>query len=129
MEQHKFYEINSEKSQIFENDLKQITFACENWPDAFCFLWINREDRLIHFQMLFEEKVIDWFPEGEKIGVGQTNRAFFHPVKPGITKGVRTIHSVKDDKILQEGWEIFQNADFPEAFQKYLRDINFLDLS
>ena len=59
MEQHKFYEINSEKSQIYEDGLRQVSFACENWPDAFCFLWINRENELIHFQILFEEKVID----------------------------------------------------------------------
>ena len=118
---YNFYEIRSRKSQEFVRGVRQVSLVCSDDPDIHCFLWIDQQQELTHVQFLFNEKLIEWFANKQGLIVSETNRRMGTVQKPGIMKGVRTIHEVKDNSILQEGLNIIKSADFPETYKDLIQ--------
>lgn len=121
MSAYTFYEIKSQKSKEFVKGLRKVSLVCENRPDMHCFLWLNERDEPAHFQMLFNEKLVEWFEGREDLITSRTNRHQFQTTKPGVHKGSRTIHTIQDDFILNEGLEIIQSATFPDNYDSIIR--------
>jgi len=114
---YRFYQIKSLKSQEYRNGLRQVTLNCENHPQIYCFVWINKTEEPEHIQFVFNENIIEWFKE-RGISIGQTNRKMYdYPAKSGIQKGSRTIHASYNTSIMDEGIDIIKDSEFPEDFQ------------
>ena len=77
-----FYEIKSQKTEHSRDGIRQLSFACEDHPDMFCFLWIDPNQKLKHVQLLFGESVLEW-KEGQGISCSQTNRIQENEIKIG----------------------------------------------
>jgi len=118
---YNFYEIRSRKSQEFNNGVRQVSLVCADDPDLHCFLWIDQQQKLTHFQFLFNEKLIEWFSNKDGLIVSETNRRSGPTGKTGVMKGVRTIHTVQDDSILQEGLEIINSSEFPNSYKDLIQ--------
>lgn len=123
MSRYEFYEIKSKKSLQFTNGLRKVSLVCSGFPDAHIFIWLDQNERIKHLQFLFNEKIIEWFDERKELLTSQTNRGMNGQQKPGIHKGVRTIHSVKDDSIRREGLEILTEAVFPFKYENAIKKI------
>ncbi|MBU2643223.1 hypothetical protein KKI24_00830 [bacterium] len=121
MEHYVFYEIKSKKSRIFVDGVRQVSLVCATHPGLNFFLWIDEQQKLKHLQFVFNEKIIEWFAETERLSTSQTNRRFPSPSKPGIHKGVRTIHAVEDDSILDEGVQIVNQATLPGSYETMIK--------
>lgn len=117
---YKFYEIKSEKSKNYIDNVKQFTLVCEDYPEIFCFLWIDRQQQINHIQFVFFEKLIEWFSD-KGLKISQTNRSLFDDKKTGVLKGVRTIHNSADISIFDEGMEILDKSEFPENYGAILK--------
>jgi len=97
--------------------LRKVTLNCENNPQIFCFIWIDKAEEFEHIQFAFDENIIEWF-RGRGIIIGQTNRKTHdYPAKLGIHKGSRTIHASQNRSILEEGIDIIRDSEFPDDFQ------------
>lgn len=118
---YNFYEIRSRKSQEFVDGIRQVSLVCADDPEIHCFLWLNQSQELTHLQFLFNEKLIEWFSNKSGLVVSETNRRSGPMGKPGVTKGVRTIHSVQDNSILREGLNIIKAADFPKTYKDLIQ--------
>ena len=111
----RFYEINSKKSEISSSGIRQLSFACEDNNEVFCFIWINQGKQLKHIQFLFGEYVLEWESE---LGIrfSQTNRVQDPEVKIGVHKGSRVLHLNEDPKLLFESLEHMKQCEFPEEW-------------
>ena len=118
---YNFYEVRSRKSQEFVNGVRQVSLVCSDDPEIHCFLWIDQEQKLTHLQFLFNEKLIEWFSNKQGLTVSETNRRSSPTGKTGVLKGVRTIHSIQDNSILQEGLNIIKAADFPKTYKDLIQ--------
>jgi len=122
MERYVFYEIKSKKSRMFVDGVRQVSLVCSTHPDMNLFIWLDEKQRLKHLQFVFNEQIIEWFEGKDRITTSQTNRRFSSdPTKPGIMKGVRTIHEVDDDTILSEGLHIIHNAVLPGSYEAMIK--------
>ena len=121
MERYVFYEIKSKKSRMFVDGIRQVSLVCSTDPAINFFLWLDEKQKLTHLQFIFDEKIIEWFADKERISTSQTNRRFPSTSKPGVHKGVRTIHSVEDDSILNEGVEIIKHAILPGSYETLVK--------
>ncbi len=121
MMEYNFYEIKSQKSKEFVKGLRKVCLVCENRPDIHCFLWVNQEEKLQHLQFLFDENLIEWFEERKELITAQTNRKDYTPFQTGVHKGVRTIQSVQNSSIMEEGLEILKSAQFPDQYGQLIR--------
>ena len=61
-----FYEIKTEKSGKYENGFRQVSLSCSEYPGAFFFLWINKNNDAKHIQLFFDEKVFRILPRSFK---------------------------------------------------------------
>ena len=120
MQDYNFYEIRSKKSEEFVKGVRKVSLVCENRPDIHCFLWIDQERKLKHVQFLFDEKLIEWIEGRKNIITSHTNRQMASNRKPGIHKGARTIHTVDDSRIMEEGLQIIKSAEFPENYEQQI---------
>lgn len=118
---YNFYEIRSRKSQEFVNGVRQVSLVCSDDPEIHCFLWLDQEQELTHLQFLFNERLIEWFANKRGLIVSETNRRSGPTGKIGVMKGVRTIHAVQDNSILQEGLNIIKAADFPKTYKDLIQ--------
>ena len=111
----RFYEISSKKSEISSSGFRQLSFACEENPELFCFVWINQSRQLKYIQVLFGESVLEWESD---LGIrcSQTNRVEDPEVKIGVHKGSRSLHSNDDPKLLSESLEHMKRCEFPEEW-------------
>lgn len=122
MDHYIFYEIKSQKSRMFIDGVRQVSLVCATHPEMNFFLWLDEEQKLKHLQFIFNERIIEWFADKKEITTSETNRRFpSASTKPGVTKGVRTIHAVKDDTILNEGLEIINNATLPGNYENLIK--------
>ena len=111
----RFYEINTKKSEITLSGILQLSFACEDRPEIFCFLWINQSKEIKHIQFLFGESVLEW-ESNLGIRVSQTNRVDEFQVKIGLHKGSRSIHSNDDPNLLSDSLEQIKRCELPEEW-------------
>ena len=118
----RFYEIISKKSEISSSGIRQLSFACEDNPEVFCFIWINQSRQLKHIQVLFGESVLEWESD---LGIrcGQTNRVQDPEVKIGIHKGSRSLHLNEDPKLLSQSMEKIKRCVFPEEWNVEVHSI------
>ncbi|NQU65765.1 MAG: hypothetical protein HQ517_16005 [SAR324 cluster bacterium] len=121
MERYLFYEIKSKKSRMFINGVRQVSLVCSTHPDMNFFLWLDEQQNLKHLQFVFNENIIEWFADKEQISTSQTNRRFQSTSKTGVHKGVRTIHAVEDDSILDEGVQIIRHATLPGSYETLIK--------
>jgi len=120
MREVQFYEIKSKKSEEFINGVRQVTLSSVELPQINCFLWFGEIGEMKHFQIIFDEKLLEWHLE-RGFSVSVTNRRSGIQEKIGVSKGSRTIHAVEDNNILKEGLEIIKNSVFPEDYIKILK--------
>jgi hypothetical protein len=113
----RFYEIKTKKSEITDSGVLQLSFACEDKPEIFCFLWINQGKELKHIQFLFGESVLEW-ESNWGILVSQTNRVNNHEAKIGVHKGSRSIHSIDDPNLLSESLDQIKRCKLPEGWNE-----------
>lgn len=107
---------------MFVNGVRQVSLVCATDPDLNFFLWLDEKQKLKHLQFIFNERIIEWFDGKETISTSETNRRFpSTSTKPGVTKGVRTIHAVEDDSILTEGLTIIDNATLPGGYDAMIK--------
>ena len=111
----RFYEISSKKSEISSSGIRQLSFACEDNPEVFCFLWINQGKQLKHIQFLLGESVLEWESD-QGIRCSHTNRVQDPELKIGVHKGSRSLHSNDDPKLLSESLEHMKRCEFPEEW-------------
>ena len=111
----RFYEIISKKSEIFSFGYRQLSFACEDNPEVFCFLWINQSKQLKHIQFLFGESVLEWESD-HGIRCSETNRVQDLEAKIGIHKGSRSLHLNEDPKLLAQSLGKIKRCVFPEEW-------------
>ena len=118
----RFYEIISKKSEISSSGFRQLSFACEDNPEVFCFIWINQSRQLKHIQVLFGESVLEWESD---LGIrcSQTNRVQDPEVKIGIHKGSRSLHLNEDPKLLSQSLEKIKQCVFPEEWNVEVHSI------
>ena len=109
----RFYKINTKKSEITLSGILQMSFACEDRPEFFCFLWINQNKEIKHIQFLFGESVLEW-ESNLGIRVSQTNRVGEFQVKIGLHKGSRSIHSNDDPNLLSDSLDQMKRCELPE---------------
>ncbi|MEC8183832.1 MAG: hypothetical protein VX208_01965, partial [SAR324 cluster bacterium] len=102
--------------------IRQLSFACEDHPDMFCFLWIDPNQKLKHVQLLFGESVLEW-KEGQGISCSQTNRIQENEIKIGVHKGSRSLQSNDDPELLNESLQIMQRCEFPESWNSLIHEI------
>jgi len=121
MGKYEFYEIKSKKSLEYNNGLRKISLVCGNYNDLHCFLWLNEDGELKQFQFLFDEKLIEWFSEKDRLCTSKTNRQGNETSQVGIHKGVRTIHSVEDLDLMKEGIEKIQQSIFPYKYNEMIK--------
>lgn len=110
---YQFYKIKSELSEKFEKGLRKLSFSCKGYPDIHFFLWLNDKDELRQFQLIYNEKFIDWSSAHPFI-FGVTNRRIDPESDQGTYKGVRTLHSNDDSSILEEAVKIVKDSDLPK---------------
>lgn len=116
-----FYEIKSKKSEQLLNGVRQFTLSSEDLPQVDCFLWLNERDQLVQFQIIFDEKLLEWrFDKG--FIASETNRRNRSQDKSGTLKGARTIHETRDSNILKEGMDIVKYSIFPPDFTPMMRE-------
>ena len=108
----KFYSISSKKSEEVVDGLRKITLWCENRADAHGFLWIDFERNIKHIQLLFGEIVVEWFA-GKGIKCSQTNRELEVPEGIGYHKGVRVLHPLEDQTVMESVLTEVRNAEYP----------------
>lgn len=106
---------------MFIDGVRQVSLVCSTHPEMNLFLWLDEQQSLKHLQFIFNEKIIEWFAEKDQISTSQTNRRFSATSKTGVHKGVRTIHAVEDDSILNEGVEIIKQATLPGSFETLIK--------
>jgi len=116
-----FYEIKSKKSTELINGVYQITLSCSNYSGTQCFLWINPNGDAQHIQLIFDEKIVEWFPN-QGLVLSCTNRRQQSVSQRGVMKGVRTIHQSKDLAILQEGLSLVSSANFPSKWDQLIKE-------
>jgi len=123
MERYLFYEIKSKKSRMFVDGIRQVSLVCSTDPAIYFFLWLDEDQKLTHLQFVFDEKIIEWFADRERISTSQTNRRDPSTSNPGVGvhKGARTIHAVDDDSILNEGVEIIKRATLPGSYETLIK--------
>jgi len=112
MKSCQFYLINSKKSEEVVNGLMQLTLGCDNRADAYGFIWIDGEKYIQHIQLLFGEVVLEWFA-GKGVKCSRTNRDLEIPKGIGFHKGVRILHPVEDEAIIESVLKEARNADYP----------------
>ena len=117
-----FYEIKSQKTEHSRDGIRQLSFACEDHPDMFCFLWIDPNQKLKHIQLLFGESVLEW-KEGQGINCSQTNRIQENEIKIGVHKGSRSLHLNDDPELLNESLQIMKRCEFPESWNPLVHEI------
>lgn len=107
---------------MFIDGVRQVSLVCATHPEMNFFLWFDEQQKLKHLQFLFNERIIEWFEGKEQISTSETNRRFpSASSKPGVMKGVRTIHAVEDDSILSEGLDIINNATLPGSYDAMIK--------
>ena len=107
---------------MFVDGVRQVSLVCATHPEMNFFLWLDEQQKLKHLQFIFNEQIIEWFDGKDKVSTSQTNRRFPSvSSKPGIMKGVRTIHAVEDDSILDEGLSIINNATLPGGYDEMIK--------
>ena len=117
-----FYEIHSKKSKITKDGTRQISLACEDHADAFCFLWINNDEDLKHFQLLIEDQVLEWNSD-QGLRCSKTNRMLKIDNKIGIRKGSRFLSSVNDPELLNQIKKRLVDCQFPIEWDKKIRSV------
>lgn len=114
---NRFYEIKSQKSNEFINGVRQISLSSEIFDNIQCFLWVNGDGALQHLQLLYDEKILEWFADRGFVN-GATNRLLNPVEKIGLQKGVRTIHERSDDENLKQGIFLLENSFFPPPYHQ-----------
>ena len=117
-----FYEIRSKKSKITEEGIRQISLACEDHADAFCFLWVGSNEDLKHVQILIEEHVLEWNPE-QGVRCSVTNRMQKNENRIGIRKGSRFLSEEHDLKLLERTREKLADCQFPKEWEDKIRSV------
>lgn len=123
MGKYEFYEIRSKKSLEYINGLRKISLVCGNYNDLHCFIWLNEDEELKHFQFLFDEKLIEWFSKQDRLITSETNRRGNETSQVGIHKGARTIHAIEDDTLMKEGIEKIKQSLFPFKYNQMIKSI------
>ncbi len=117
MRPFQFYLIDSKKSEEVVNGIKKITLGCENHADAFGFLWIDAENKILQIQLIFGEIVLEWFI-GKGIKCSRTNRDMEVPEGIGYQKGVRVLLPVEDTETIESVLLEVRNAEYPPEWSE-----------
>lgn len=117
-----FYEIKSQKSKEFVKGLRKTSLVCLNHPEIHLFLWLDEDSKLKQAQFLFDENLIEWNDGIKGLIASETNRKTNDfPQKTGMQKGARTVHNVKDLRIIKRGLQIINSAKFPDTYDQMIR--------
>ena len=117
-----FYEIRTKKSEITEEGTRQISLACEDHVDAFCFLWVGIDEDLKHVQLLIEEHVLEWNTE-QGVRCSTTNRMMKNENRIGIRKGSRFLSAEHDPELLKRIIEKLAYRQFPIEWDEKIRSV------
>ncbi|MBQ32963.1 MAG: hypothetical protein CL923_10495 [Deltaproteobacteria bacterium] len=119
--QRSYYVVRSRKSEETVDDLHQISMGCDNHPDTYGFLWVDAQNRPHYMQFIFDEVMLEWFPE-HGVRLGQTNRNLPESDQGvGRFKGSRTIEDHTDDALLQHLLKRMCNSEFPAEWEEPIR--------
>ena len=117
-----FYEIRSKKSKITEEGTRQISLACEDHVDAFCFLWVGIDEKLKHVQLFFEEHVLEWNTE-QGVRCTTINRMMENENRIGIRKGSRFLSTENDPERIKRTREKLTNCQLPMEWDEKIRSV------
>lgn len=128
MARYAFYEIRSARSADAETDpggapLYRRSFACAERDDLSLFVWMDAEDTVQMFQLLFRERFVTW-SRRQGLEVGVTSRHRVSPFGEVRQQGVRTLHgAVRDeaDAIVEAARELLARAELPDAIDEPVR--------
>ena len=118
---HNFYVVRSQKSEEIVDGLHQISMSCDNHPGTYGFLWVDDQNQPHYMQFIFDEVIMEWFPE-HGVRLGQTNRNLPEADQGvGQFKGSRTIEGFADEEVLQRLLKRIGSAEFPEEWAEPIR--------
>lgn len=128
MARYAFYEIRSARSEDAESHpgaepLYRRSYACAERDDLSLFVWLDGEDSVQMFQLLFRERFVTW-SQRNGLEVGVTSRHRTSPFGEVRQQGVRTLHGAvreEADAIVEAARELIGRAELPAAIDAQVR--------
>ncbi|MCC5886944.1 MAG: hypothetical protein JJT88_10980 [Gammaproteobacteria bacterium] len=128
MARYEFYEIRSARNEDAEvgpdgRALHRRSYICAERGDLNLFAWLDADDGLVVFQLLFKEHFVSWSRQGG-LEVGVTSRHALNPFARNRGEGVRTLHGTDATQaaaILDAARELLAQSELPPTIDTAVR--------
>ncbi len=128
MGRYAFYEIRSARSasaesQGMDEPLYRRSFACAERDDLSLFVWLDGDEVVQMFQLLFRERFVTW-SRRNGLEVGVTSRHQVSPFSEVRQQGVRTLHGAareEADAIVAAARALVAQAELPAVIDEPVR--------
>lgn len=128
MARYEFYEIRSARSEQTEvgadgSALRRRSYICAERGDLNLFAWVDEDEHLCVFQLLFREHFVTWSRHGG-VEVGVTSRHDLNPFAGHRNEGVRTLHGTDAEQtaaILDAARQLLARSDLPPNIDAAVR--------
>ncbi|MDT8448387.1 MAG: hypothetical protein RRB13_15950 [bacterium] len=115
-----FYEIQSKGSQVAQKGLFKRVLACGEIPGVFLFCWLDAQGHLAHYQLLYDEQVIDWKAGQGFVHAWTNRRSDGVGQQIGLAKGSRSLELAEDPEGRAQGMSLLGQASFPAPFDQLI---------
>ena len=128
MARYEFYEIRSARNEEAEVDqdggaLHRRSFICAERGDLNLFVWLDGDEKIEGFQLLFLEHFVSWFRH-KGIEVGVTSRHELNPFAQARGQGVRTLHgadATQTEAIVDAARQLLARSELPPNIDAAVR--------